>query len=128
MKRYTDEVWKYTVDKARWEMQMPLKKTRSGHRTVVINGDVHHVGGKALGGFSLERWSFQLNQLKYVETVTLNGINKHDKRLIPLSRYLKRFLNSSTIGLPESFGETSIEFISKNYWEKDLRNHTDPGV
>ena len=93
-------------------MQIPLRQTRNGHRTIVLNGDVHHVGGyygsvDAWSPFSVERWSFQFDHLEYVETVTLN-INNNGNKLIPMSRYLKRFLNSTTFELP-NFGKKSIE-------------------
>ena len=57
--------------------------------------------------FSVERWSFQSDQLEYVETVTLE-LNEN-VRLVPLSPYLEKFLNSTTIGLPESYGKKFLK-------------------
>ena len=57
--------------------------------------------------FSLERWSNNTDQFKYIDTVTLSIHYLHT--LVPMSPYLKKFLNSPTIGLAETFGKKSIQ-------------------
>lgn len=58
--------------------------------------------------FSLERWSNETDQFKYIDTVTLSIDFFHT--LVPMSPYLKKFLTSPTIGLAENFGKQSIDY------------------
>ena len=137
VKVVTNEVWKYSGEQKIWEQQLPLRQQRQFHSTVVINDDIYHVGGcknapckkdrfrfeKSLilkrlqirvnavfkmmfELFSLERWSRQSDYMQYMDTVTLEISYEHT--LLPLSPYLQKFLNSTSIGLTESFGKESI--------------------
>ena len=41
----TDEVWRFTGNETNWQQQLPLRQKRQFHSTVVIEGDIYHVGG-----------------------------------------------------------------------------------
>ena len=62
--------------------------------------------------FSLERWSYQSNQLEYIDSVFFLKL-QYRYTLLPLSPYLKTFLNSSTIALTDING-TKIIDIRRN--------------
>ena len=39
----TNEVWRYFG--TTWEISTPLQQARHGHRTAMIDGEIHHIGG-----------------------------------------------------------------------------------
>ena len=41
----TNEVWRLTGNEANWQQQLPLRRKRQFHSTVVIEGDIYHAGG-----------------------------------------------------------------------------------
>lgn len=66
VKVVTNEVWKYSGERKIWEQQLPLRQQRQFHSTVVIDGDIFHIGGCKNAPCKKDRFRFE-------KSLILNG-------------------------------------------------------
>ena len=63
----TNEVWRFARNEKSWQQQLPLRQKRQYHSTVIIEGDIYHVGGCKNEPCEHDRFRFE-NSIIYMSS------------------------------------------------------------